>query len=587
MTSGSDESKGRRSCARGGDELKNGSRSVSSGGGEPPVRRGFCAESLRDCALRHAGRMHCRRMSVGLAFSHVPASPSLPRSQQPHLLYAETTALCNVCLLPISAKIVFDSGQVVLVKRCPAHGRQRVLLADDIDYYRRAREVYLKVGERVRRPNTPVRYGCPYDCGICPDHEQHGCLSLIEITDACNLTCPTCYASSAPGKSHRPLSQVEAMLDAVVHNEGEPDVVQLSGGEPTLHPEFWQILASARRRPIRHLMINTNGVRLAKEPDFAQRLAELGPGLEIYLQFDSKNERVLRTLRGEDLRRVRLQALERLEAAGLSTTLVVTAKKGQNDGELGSLIDWAAEQSCVRGVTIQPAQDAGRNLHADALAERLTVSEVRRLVAEQSRHFDREDILPVPCHPERLAMAYALKTERGLVPLTRHVEPQLLIEGAGSTIAYERLLSPGAAPGPNGTLSQAFLNAFSANLSPETAAEKFQTLLCCLPTVSCPPELGYKDVFRVVILHFMDRFDLDLGSVRRSCVHIAHPDGRRLIPFDTYNLFYRGDLEQRVLEPLRQKMEHLYDLPAKGSFDATVIDTTGAMPLGDPAPEVY
>ncbi len=453
------------------------------------------------------------------------------------------------------------------------------MLSDDIDYYRRAREVYLKVGERVNQPNTPIRHGCPYDCGICPDHEQHGCLSLIEITDACNLSCPTCYAGSRPGLAHRSLEEVEAMLDAVVRNESEPDVVQISGGEPTVHPQFWEIMAAARKRPIRHLMINTNGVRLAREPGFARRLAEFGPGLEVYLQFDSMKAPVLQTLRGEDLRKVREKALERLEEAGLSTTLVITAKKGLNDGELGELIDWAATKRCIRGVTIQPVQDAGRNLSNDVAAERLTVSEVRRLIGEQSQHFIQEDILPVPCHPERLAMAYALKTADGLVPVTRHVEPKLLIDGAGSTIAYERLLTAAGSEGDQ--LRKAFVEAFSANLSPETAAARFETLLCCLPTVSCPPQVSYENVFRVIILHFMDRFDMDLGSVRRSCVHIAHPDGKRLIPFDTYNIFYRGELEQEVLTPIRRKMDALFDLSAPGERssrkEATALKSTAVI----------
>lgn len=484
------------------------------------------------------------------------------RANQPHLLYGETTALCSTCLLPVSGKVVFSDEKVFLHKRCPRHGLERVMLSDDIEYFRKTREVYLKIGERVQKPNTPIRYGCPYDCGICPDHEQHGCLSVIEVTDACNLRCPTCYASSAPGLSHRSLATIEGMLDAVVRNEVEPDVVQISGGEPTLHPQFWEIMDAARRRPIRHLMLNTNGVRLAKEPDFARRLAEYGPGLEVYLQFDSRRPEVLRTLRGEDLRRIRDLAIERLNEVGLSTTLVVVAKKGLNDGELGEIVDWAATQSCIRGVTIQPVQDEGRNVTAARAEERLTVSEVRRLIGEQSEHFIQEDILPVPCHPERLAMAYALKTPAGLKPLTRYVEPKLLIEGAGSTIAYERLLSLGKAGSKALSMKDAFVNAFSANLSPQEAAARFETLLCCLPSVSSEGGVGYEQVFRVVILHFMDRYDMDLAGVRRSCVHIAHPDGQRLIPFDTYNLFYRGDLEAKVLAPIRSKLEAFYETPA-------------------------
>src|SRR5947207_15448701 len=150
---------------------------------------------------------------------------------------------------------------------------------------------------------TPIKDGCPFDCGLCPDHEQHSCLTLIEITDQCNLSCPICYSESSPQRvgTHRSLEHIEFMLDRCVENEGEPDVVQISGGEPTIHPEFFAILDAAKRRPIKHLMVNTNGVKIAQDAEFARRLAEYQPGFEIYLQFDSLRAQPLRVLRGADL----------------------------------------------------------------------------------------------------------------------------------------------------------------------------------------------------------------------------------------------------------------------------------------------
>src|ERR1044071_1479273 len=164
-------------------------------------------------------------------------------------------------------------------------------MADDVDYYRRCREVFLKPPEMPNVFNTPVRWGCPYDCGLCADHQQHSCLTLVELTDACNLRCPICYASSSPTRqTFRTLERIEQMLDAVVRNEGEPDVVQLSGGEPTLHPQFFEVLEAAKRRPIKHLMLNANGILIAQDRVFAERLASYMPCFEVYLQFDSLEE---------------------------------------------------------------------------------------------------------------------------------------------------------------------------------------------------------------------------------------------------------------------------------------------------------
>ncbi len=273
--------------------------------------------------------------------------------ERPYLFYDTATSVCSQCLRRVDGKIVFEEGNVFLLKRCPQHGFERVLMADDVDYYRRAREVFLKPPEMPNRYNTPIKWGCPYDCGLCPDHEQHSCLSLIEVTDFCNLRCPVCYASSGPErKTHRSLEVIERMLDCVVRNERRPDVVQISGGEPTLHPDFFRILDMARERPIQHLMVNTNGTRIASDPEFVRRLAEYMPGFELYLQFDSLEEGLPRDLRGVDLRNTRLAALEALNKHGISTSLVVTVKRGTNDGELGRILNSrCSSRACAGGVS--------------------------------------------------------------------------------------------------------------------------------------------------------------------------------------------------------------------------------------------
>ena len=280
---------------------------------------------------------------------------------RPYLFYDVAISICSRCFRKVEGKIVFRDGKVLMLKRCPEHGSETVMMADDVDYYRRCREVFLKPPEMPTAYNTPVHWGCPYDCGLCADHEQHSCLTLVEITDHCNLRCPMCYSASGPERQgYRSLEQVERMLDAVVRNEQQPDIVQISGGEPTLHPDFFAMLDAAKQRPIRHLMVNTNGIRIAAEEEFAQRLAGYMPDFEVYLQFDSLREEPLRTLRGADLRTVRQRALERLNRLGVSTTLVVTLQRGLNDDEIGSIIDFALQQPCVRGVTFQPMQVAGR-----------------------------------------------------------------------------------------------------------------------------------------------------------------------------------------------------------------------------------
>jgi len=464
-------------------------------------------------------------------------------SDRPYLYYELTNSVCTICYRKVEAKIVFQDDRVYMHKRCPRHGFEKVLISTDIDYYKRSR-LTLKPGQLPVKFNTPIKYGCPYDCGLCPDHEQHSCLTLVEITDACNLTCPVCYAESGPHRqTHRSMEQVEFMLDCVVRNEKEPDIVQISGGEPTIHPQFFEILDAARRRPIKHLMVNTNGIRIAQELDFAKRLKGYMPGFELYLQFDSLEEGPLRELRGADLRRIRLQALENLNKHNISTTLVVTVKKGSNDGELGRIIDFALKQPCVRGVTFQPIQAAGRLENFDAARDRLTLAEVRQNILSQSDLFKPEDIIPVPCHPDCLAMGYALKLGAKTVPLTSMIDPKVLLQGEGNTIVYER----------DPRLRDHVFKLFSTSHSPESATASLKQLLCCLPMVQVPESMTYDKVFRVLIIQFMDAQNFDVRSVKKSCIHIVHPDGR-IIPFDTFNMFYRDDKEQ-LLQKLKTEME--------------------------------
>lgn len=463
---------------------------------------------------------------------------------RPYLFYDSAVSICSTCLRRVEAKILIKDECVYLEKWCPHHGRERVLIADDAAYYRQCREVYIKPPELPQQFNTPQHFGCPYDCGLCPEHMQHSCLTLVEITDHCNLRCPICYAQSGPHRpGYRDLATIERMFDAVVSNEGEPDVVQISGGEPTLHPDFFAILDAARQRPIRHLMVNTNGLRIAREPDFAARLADYQPGFELYLQFDSLRDEVHKDLRGAKLRDVRLKALEHLNRYDVSTTLVVTVKKGLNDDELGSIIEFALTQPCVRGVTFQPIQAAGRLEGYDAERDRLTLSEVRRRILKQSTVFRPDDLIPVPCNPDCLAMAYALKLGDQVLPLTRFVSPETLVSKGRNTIVVER---------DEGLRAHVF-ELFATNHSPESQACSLSDLLCCLPQVQAPAELTYRNVFRVLIMQFIDAHGFDLRAVKKSCVHIAQPDGR-IIPFDTFNLFYRDDKAMK-LEALRREIE--------------------------------
>jgi len=341
---------------------------------------------------------------------------------RPYLFYDTAVSLCHECLRRVEAKQVIQDGEVWMYKWCPEHGTTKVLIASDADYWRRAREVYIKPPEMPLRFNTEMRFGCPYDCGLCPDHMQHSCLTIVEITDHCNLACPICYASSGPHRpGYRDLATIEKMFDAIVANEGEPDVVQISGGEPTLHPDFFSRCSMRREGgPIKHLMLNTNGIRIANEPGFAEKLAAYQPGFEVYLQWDSLDPDALRTLpwRGS----VRHPATCAAAAQRIGSFDYVGDERWRAASMTARSVRRSTSpcrQPCVRGVTLQPVQYAGRTEQYDPKRQRLTLTEVRSCILEQTKLFQPQDVIPVPCNPDALAMAYALKGDDGRVqPLT-------------------------------------------------------------------------------------------------------------------------------------------------------------------------
>lgn len=212
-------------------------------------------------------------------------------------------------------------------------------------------------------------------------------------------------------------------------------------------------------------------------------------------------------------------------------------RKGVNDDEIGEIIDFARQWQCVRGITFQPVQDAGRNEVPSGNGvqgsmrsrnhHRITLSEIRSRIIEADNPFGDADMIPLPCHPENICIGYGIKTAEGITPVTGLLPREELLKGVDNTITFEKSTE----------LKEAFLKLFSLDACSEQTTENLQTMLCCLPRIQSGG-LTYENVFRIVIMAFMDKYDFDIGSVKRSCTHFVEPDGK-IYPFDTWNLFYR------------------------------------------------
>jgi uncharacterized radical SAM superfamily Fe-S cluster-containing enzyme len=262
------------------------------------------------------------------------------------------------------------------------------------------------------------------------------------------------------------------------------------------------------------------------------------PGFEVYLQFDSLKRDALENIRGADLRKVRDQALANLEAAAISTTLVCVVKKGVNDSEIGDIVRHALSYRCVRGVTFQPVQDAGRNLNFDKNRDRMLLTDIRREVYSQAGEvFCADDIIPLPCNPDAISIAYGLRDGTKVTPITQLIPKAELLAIAPNTISFEKYPA----------LRDRLFDLLSLASSGERTKTVLSELLCCLPQVEVPDDLGYDKVFRIAIVSFLDRYNFCIAAVKRSCIHFVTPKGK-IIPFDTYNLFYRNGLAAKLRE---------------------------------------
>ena len=426
-----------------------------------------------------------------------------------------------------------------LLKRCPEHGAERVLISTDAAFYKLQRES-LKPGQLPLKFNTPIEHGCPYDCGLCPDHEQHSCLSLVEITDQCNLTCPVCYADRRPRARRTARSSRSSSCSiAWSRTKASPTSCRSPAASRRSIRSCCEILDAAQRRPIKHLMLNTNGIRIAQQraasPSSSPRSCPASRSTCSSTR--SSAEPYQHPARRRTCSRPSRKAIERLNEHNFSTTLVTTLKKGVNDDELGDIVDFAL-QAALRSRRDVPA-DPGRRPQSGLRPGDATGSRSAKCASACSRSTRcsrRDDLIPVPCHPDCLAMGYALKIDGEVVPLSGRIDPQALLRAEHSTIVYER----------SDVMRNHLIELFStAQFAGRRRPTGWGSCCAACRKIDLRGGLTYENVFRVLFLKFLDPHDFDVRSVKRSCIHIVHPDGR-IIPFDTYNLFYRDAREQRL-----------------------------------------
>ncbi len=342
-------------------------------------------------------------------------------------IHKYVTAYCPQChaadtplesVQRLSGILAIRDERVWLERACPVHGLVRTLYDEDPNILR-----YLEQWQAPTKVHIPDRVdnyrAMPeaFAYGLPAFHTQHTCILIEDITEHCNLRCPTCFTASGPALTGvAPLVDVLANVDArLAREEDRIDVLMLSGGEPTLYPQLAELLAELVERPIVRIMVNTNGLLLAQDDDLLALLRSHRDRLEVYLQYDGPSVAASTFHRGADLTRFKESAIARLSEAGIFTTLVMTAALGVNDGDIGAVVQKALATPFIGGVAIQPVFGSGRNHGIDPM-DRLTHTGVlARLGPQTGNVVQWHDLTALPCsHPHCSSVGYMLKDDAGV-----------------------------------------------------------------------------------------------------------------------------------------------------------------------------
>lgn len=406
------------------------------------------------------------------------------------------------------------------------------LLEEDANYYLK-RGDYDKPGS-ISKPQTKIENGCPFDCGLCPDHEQHTCIGLIEVTNACDLNCKFCYANSG-GQNFLSLEKIGQMLDLFLESEsGNAEILQISGGEPTMHPEIIKIIKLARDKKIKYILLNTNGLRIAKDENFVKELSQFVGGFEIYLQFDSFNDNTYESFRGRKLLDIKKKAIANLVKYKIPITLVSTIKKGVNDNEIGEIVKFGIDTKYIRGINFQPIALFGRIGKEDKNEDRITLTGIINCIEKQlNGMIKKEDFIPLPCDVDRVVITYLYRLENEFIPIVRNVNIKEYLPAIRNTFKFN----------PEDILKDITSNLFS---SPSCCNyfDLFSKLKPIMPAKfflkSQEEKIDYvsENTFRISITSFIDAHNFDMKSMKKECVHVITPELKK-IPFSAYNMIHR------------------------------------------------
>ncbi|MBF0407949.1 MAG: radical SAM protein [Candidatus Riflebacteria bacterium] len=459
-----------------------------------------------------------------------------------------TSSVCRECRKIVPAKVIVRSGRIYFEKHCAEHGMMTSLIADDA-------EQYLDSFNFHRKASVPLEFSrnfngsCPDSCGFCPEHEQHVCMPVVEITDHCDLACPVCIVKNHQNW-HMTIDEFRKILDRLIETEGSIDVLNLSGGEPTLHPQFRELVDEIlKHREILRASVSTNGLKLSQDPELLKFLAERN--VVISLQYDGSDSFSTQRLRGSDTTASKSRLIDQISEIDAPCSLTYTLTPGVNEKFLGNAIDYLFTRQNILSLMIQPVSycGTGSSFEVNGQQKRIFIPEVMQLVEKHSgKRAFASDFSPLPCsHPACFSLSFFLNVGSGEYrSIKKFFEPETYL-----SIIKNRALF-GTDPENFQIIEDAVYQLWSGPcaLTPdsERSLKAVKTLLkkaqknsanssCFNP--SAVVNAAERDIKSIFIHGFMDADTFDLSRARKCCQVYPLRDGR-FMPICVYNVLERS-----------------------------------------------
>lgn len=471
---------------------------------------------------------------------------------RPYVIEEYTRTVCPHCPprpsdadgVFVDGMLVSHDGQIWMRRFCRVHGETESLYEEDAAIWR-TRQGWSTPTSRVTPDRADNFAGFPlgYREGLPAGHGQHTCILLLNVTEHCNYSCPTCYASAlAPGTPKGDelpsIDQVLHTVDTMIEREaGKVSVVMISGGEPTVRKDIEELLLRIMERNVTRVMLNTNGRRIAKDDRFLKFLQDHRDRIEVYLQFDGLRATTYLALRGEDVAEEKQLALCRLNEAGVYSTLVMTVCRGVNEDEVGDVLQLGMWTPRCAGLAIQPMFGSGRVGAYDPL-NRVTPTGVLARLGEQTNGLvQADDFIPLPCsHKDCCDIGYLIRMGddewKSLSKLVGRDELKNWIHLVANTISFENASDAVKELVKAGVLQRVFSE--QQKVGALQLAGDMYKMCDCIPGLTDligsiwsktrgkqMVEKLAERTFRVTVKQFMDAHTFHEARIRQCCVHVG------------------------------------------------------------------